>query len=92
MTLSGSLSNTISILNNKTFTGQIYNITDTSPNFKFTSISGGYTSLNKDGSFGEGVIVAGDTPNKDEIVGEMSFAWFADGTQHANIAFGAKKN
>ena len=30
--------------------------------------------------------------NKDEIVGEMSFAWFADGTQHANIAFGAKKN
>ena len=99
-TLSGALSNTKYSLDageytfgvNPSFTGVIYNVSNnsTSPNFVINSISGGYTALNSDGTYGQGVIVKGTNPNKDEVVGDLSFA-YSNGSKFVNLAFGAKK-
>ena len=99
-TLSGSLSNTKYSLDageytfgiNPSFTGVIYNVSNnsTSPNFVINSISGNYTALNSDGTYGQGVIVKGSTLNKDEVVGDLSFA-YSNGSKFVNFAFGAKK-
>ncbi len=93
MTLSGALSNMkegyqgYNFGRNPSFTGKIYNVSTSSPNFKIDSMSG-YYALEANGTFGEGVIVKG--ASKDEIVGELSFTWNT-GSEYVKLAFGAKE-
>ena len=99
-TLSGALSNMVYTEHiienpfgkNPTFEG-IINTSQNEPNFKITAISDGLSPLNSDGSFGEGVIVKGDSIAKDELVGELSFAFNTATADYAivNLAFGATK-
>ena len=95
--LSGALSNMKTVKGgnegnfgrNPSFEGEIYSGASNTPNFKITSV-GNYSSINADGTFGQGFIVKGDTVAKDEVVGDLSFA-YNNGSIVTNLTFGAKK-
>ena len=101
--LSGSLSNMKSFnnlagmqqilnkLNSMTFTGRI-NTDSSKPNFEITTVSGGVFPLNSDDTFGQGVVVKGSNVANDEVVGDLSFAYYVNGLlDFLNLSFGAKK-
>ena len=73
---------------NLSLAGKINNVSSDSPNFTITSM--GSMVPYSGTTFGEGVIVTGDTIAKDELVGELSFTW-GGGNKFVNLAFGAKK-
>ena len=74
---------------NLSLEGKINNVSSDAPNFTITSM--GSMVPYSGNTFGEGVIVTGDTIAKDEVVGELAFTW-GNGMKFVNLAFGAKKD